>query len=65
MKFFLLIHIKEYSKEKMKELNAVFEDYWLKYIGEKKKVKDASIIFLMCIDEHNRLLEKDCSTVRR
>ena len=58
LKIFLLIHIKEYSKEKMKELNAVFEDYWLKFIGKKKKVKDASIIFLMCIDEHNRLLEK-------
>ncbi len=58
VRIFQLIHMRKYSEDIMKQLNEIFSDFWKTYIGNNSRAENASILFLLCVEEYSKELEK-------
>ncbi len=58
IRIFQLIHVQEYTEDTMKQLNEIFSDFWKTYIGDNDRAENASILFLLCVEEYSKELEK-------
>ena len=58
IRIFQLIHVREYTENTMKQLNEIFSDFWKTYIGNNNKAEKASVLFLLCVEEYSKELEK-------
>ena len=58
IRIFQLIHVQEYTEDTMKQLNDIFSDFWKTYIGNNSRAGNASILFLLCVEEYSKELKK-------
>ena len=58
IRIFQLIHVQKYAEDTMKQLNEIFSDFWKTYIGNNRRAENASILFLLCVEEYSKELKK-------
>ena len=58
IRIFQLIHVQKYMEDTTKQLNEIFSDFWKTYIGNNSRVENASILFVLCVEEYSKELKK-------
>ena len=54
IRIFQLIHVQKYMEDTTKQLNEIFSDFWKTYIGNNSRVENASILFVLCVEEYSK-----------